>query len=177
MPSSETGSLTERATRGTRAAGFTLIELVVVMTIVSVLALTLIVGSGADSLFGRERNSEAASAARNFEQAINRARQTAFHTRLPFGVMPKPDGWLLLQRDREAGGWRAFAEGSAPGMAWIIDGTTHFPAPLPPDTPPLPRVVLASDGRSTPFSAEFHSGQDRFRCQSDGWEALQCARP
>jgi len=177
MPISETGRLTDRAAGRPDAPGFTLIELVAVMTIMSVLALALIVGSGSDTLFGRDRASDAARAARTFEQAVGIARSQAFHARLPHGLLPRQDGWQLLRRDRDTGGWRA-ADPPVPvqGLAWVIEGTVHFPAPALPDSPPLPRVIFASDGRSTAFSVDFHAGQDRFRCETDGWEALQCSR-
>ncbi|MCC5969532.1 MAG: prepilin-type N-terminal cleavage/methylation domain-containing protein [Pararhodobacter sp.] len=167
--------MTDRASR--RAKGFTLIELVAVTTIISVLSLTLIVGSRADSLFGRDRPDDPARIARSFAETIERARSQAFHSRLPYAILPQPEGWLLLQRDRDAGAWRSIGDGTAPGTAWVISGTVHFPTPLAPDTPLRPRILLASDGRITPFVAEFHTGQGRYRCQTDGWEALQCARP
>ena len=43
-------------------AGFTLIELVVVVTLMSILSLTLIIGAGSDGLFGRDRASDAGQA-------------------------------------------------------------------------------------------------------------------
>ncbi|KPQ07438.1 MAG: Type II transport protein GspH [Rhodobacteraceae bacterium HLUCCA12] len=154
-----------------------MIELVVVTTIISVLALTLIVGSGADTLFGRGGGTAADRAARGFEQAVETARERAFLTQLPHGILPLPEGWLLLERDREADGWRIAERAETTATGWTIDNRAHFPAPLSTDAAPEPRVVLAADGRITPFSADFHAGQHRVRCQSDGWEAVQCAAP
>lgn len=176
-PISETGRLTDPAAGGHGAAGFTLIELVAVMTVLSILALAMVVGTGAGSLLGRDRNNAAASTARAFETAVNTARSHAFHTRRPYALVPRADGWQLLQRDRATDTWQSAGEGAAPALVWVIDGTAHFPVPPPPDTPPRPPVILASDGRSTAFSVEFHVGSDRFRCQTDGWEVLACARP
>lgn len=170
MPISGTGRSTDRA------AGFTLIELVAVMTVLSILALALVVGTGAGSLMGSDRGSTAGSAARTLENAVRTARATAFHTRVPHGLLPRPDGWQMLARDRDAGGWRPVDEGQAAGLGWVINGTAHFPVPPLAETPPRPLVVFASDGRATPFSVDFHTASDRFRCTTDGWEGLKCAR-
>lgn len=180
-PLSETGRLIDAAAGDCGrpqpgAAGFTLIELVAVMTVLSILALALVVGTGAGSLIGRDRDNAAGAAARNLESAVNTARATAFHTRVPHGLLPRPDGWQMLVRDRDTGGWRAEGTGRAAGLSWVIDGTAHFPAPSLPDTPLRPLVVFASDGRATPFTADFHTAPDRFRCTTDGWEVLRCAR-
>lgn len=168
MRISETGNSTDRA------AGFTLIELVAVMTIVSILALAVIVGTGAGSLMGRERSSAAGSVARDLQTAVNAARDGAFHARLPHGLRPRPDGWQVLVRDRERGGWRPLGEGHASALNWVIDGIAHFPTPLAADTPARPPVVFAADGRATPFAVEILAGQERLRCATDGWEGLQC---
>lgn len=182
-PLSETGRLTEaapgqEAPRPVRppVPGFTLIELVAVMTVLSILALALVVGTGAGSLMGRDRDSAAGSAARSLESAVSTARARAFHTRVPHGLLPQPEGWQMLVRDRDAGGWRGAGAGRATGLTWIIDGTAHFPTPPLADTSPRPLVVFASDGRATPFTVDFHAAPDGFRCTTDGWEVLQCAR-
>lgn len=170
MPISGTGRSTDSP------QGFTLIELVAVMTVLSILALALVVGTGAGSLMGRDRGSAAGSAARALENAVRTARATAFHTRVPQGLLPRPDGWQLLARDHDNGGWRPVDERRAAGLAWVIDGTAHFPVPPLAETPPRPLVVFASDGRATPFTVDFHTAADRFHCATDGWEDLACAR-
>jgi len=158
------------------APGFTLIELVAVMTVLSILALALVVGTGAGSLMGRDRGSAAGGAARALERAVTTARATAFHTRVPHGLLPRPDGWQMLVRDHDNGVWRAAGEGHAAGLDWVINGTAHFPTPPLTDTAPRPLIVFASDGRATPFTVDFHAAPDGFRCTTDGWEGLQCAR-
>lgn len=181
-PLSETGRLTDAAPglaprrMRPRAPGFTLIELVAVMTVLSILALAMVVGTGAGSLMGRDRDSAAGTAARNFESAVRTARASAFHSRTPHGLLPRPDGWQMLVRDHDAGGWRPASEGHARGIGWVINGTAHFPTPPLTDTAPRPLVVFASDGRATPFTVDFHATPDRYRCETDGWEGLQCAR-
>lgn len=180
MPISATGSLTDPAKhRGRRppgaARGFTLIELVAVMTVVAILALALVAGTGAGSLMGRERSSTAGAIAHDLETAVASARAAAFHTRLPHGLLPLPEGWQMLVRERASGGWRLAGEGRGTALSWVIDATAHFPATPAEGTPPRPRVIFASDGRATPFSVEIHSPQERLRCATDGWEALQCA--
>lgn len=180
MPTSATGSLTDPAAGAARglcrdARGFTLIELVAVTTVMAILALALVAGTGAGSLMGRERGGTAGSIARELEQAVAAARDHAFHTRLPHGLLPQPDGWRVLVRDRTAGGWRIAGQERAAALVWVIDGTAHFPVPLPESTAPRPLVIFAGDGRATPFSVDIHAAQERYRCTTDGWEALQCA--
>lgn len=170
MPISETGRSTDPA------AGFTLIELVAVMTVISILALALVAGTGAGSLMGRDSSHAAGSVARTLESAVTTARATAFHTRAPHGLLPRPDGWDMLARDRDNGGWRLVGEGRAAGLGWVINGTAHFPVPPQPDAPPRPLVIFASDGRATGFAVDFPGAPDRFRCATDGWEVLRCAR-
>lgn len=161
-------------------AGFTLVELLVVVSILSVLALggTLAAGGG----FARFSDSPRRMADR-FAQAMNDARDRAVLGRRVVGVHPRPDGWLIVEPAGE-GRWQpaaravsGLATGAASGLRWQIAGQPVLPgARADLSAPPL--IRLLPDGRSTVFSAAFGSafgpGRAAVVCRSDGWSAVVC---
>lgn len=139
------------------AAGFTLLEMLVALTIVSVLAV------GAVLALGR---------AGDAEDRDMQALRTLWQ-----------DTWALAVTGQQGRGFDLTAEGlelwwqTAGG--WQSQGLVHrwqgggarFVGPLLPVSE-RPRLRIAVDGAATPFVIE---GVGRaWRCEGDGWRALTC---
>lgn len=155
------------------AAGFSLIELVIVVTIVSVLALTVTLGFATQGRLTGTREATPARAAAALEAAVTRARDLAILARAPAGLRPDDDGWEILRREED--GWRRIGGGALPDASeWHVDGrriggplTTH-------ETGDAPPVRFLPDGRSTPFELRLGPRGAAHRCATSGPEPLEC---
>lgn len=137
-----------------RAAGFTLVELMIVVTVLSLLTLT--VGLGVN----RPRNETAQDWSR-FKAVHDRMREQAVLGREVLGLAVSADGY---QRLRRAGGhWQ---EIGAP-VRWRSAVTVQQPfdrrAPL----------VFGPGGQGTKLRLRFDGGAVVI-CESDGWAAVSC---
>ena len=151
--------------------GFTLIELIVVVSIVSALALA--VGLAAGPVIDRNRPGSAMQAAAMLEREIEAARAHAFHHRRTAGLIPQPRGWAVMLRAEDGEGWEhAGREGSLDGpVQWQIAGAAHTPSGLPAADPP---IRFLADGRATPFRVTIGGRAGVQICETDGLEPFAC---
>ena len=149
------------AARGNAAAGFTLIELVVVVAVLSILAV------GAGLVASRSGNSSAESDAQRFERHVETVRARAIQGRQAQGLFITAqgfqsavfgaDGWVKQPRETR---WRAGA------TLQLRDARAGANAP---------HVVLLPDGRLSDFSLVFsQGGQGRVVCRSDQSVGVIC---
>ncbi len=156
------------------AAGFSLIELVIVVTIVSVLALTVTLGFATEGRLTGTREASPARTAEALEAGVARARDLAILARAPAGLRPDGDGWEILRR--EADGWRRIGGGALPERSeWRIDGQLIRGALTTPETDDdEPPVRFLPDGRSTAFELRLGPRGAAHRCATSGPEPLEC---
>ena len=183
MPISATGNPTEPARRRTAPRrrpgrrpprGLTLIELVVVITIMSLLATPAVLRFGGGGLFGGTPPVQRAGA--QLQTELARMRDRALFGRIMLGLDPRADGWSWRERDGE-GAWQAAGGGTGArieGLAldWQLDGRPIQPR-SDPEAPPA--LVILPDGRATPFVLRVTAGQTALVCRFDGWGEMACA--
>ena len=147
-----------------QTAGFSLIELVVVMAVIAILSLSVSLSlSRGKSVGGMPRD-----AVRMLGQ-FAALRDGAIHGRRPAALSVTPAGWQVMRRHNDV--W----QGTGPRVRW--SGAAVFQrdlsAPLPDGS--VPEVVFLPDGRSTAFSIRFTDGGVVAVCDSDGWSPLRCS--
>jgi type II secretion system protein H len=141
-----------------RDAGFTLIELMIVVTILSLLTLTVSLGAN------RPRTTQSQDWARL--QAVHGVlREQAVLSQQVLGLALTPQGYQRLRRT--GGDW--VAQGDT--VAWRDQVAVQVP--FDPGTP----VSFLPSGQSTPLRARFEAGGAVRFCESDGWNAMSCGAP
>ena len=137
-------------------AGFSLIELLVAVAVLSVLTVGAVLATGRG---GPDQGSDMA----RFEVLFDRARALAIEGRQARGLVITPDGVQMAQPG--AGDWQV----SRTVLPW--QNRVAFLAPGARTGLNQPDIRLLPNGRSTVFSIEF----DRTgRCESDGWTGVSC---
>ncbi|MDJ0827635.1 MAG: prepilin-type N-terminal cleavage/methylation domain-containing protein [Rhodobacter sp.] len=137
-------------------AGFTLVELMIVVTVLSLLTVSVSLG------VNRPRTAQAQDWSR-FEALHGRMRAEAVLGRAVLGLALTAEGYSWLRR--QGGAWAEVGDGGA----WR-DGVAVL---LPFD--PGGRVVFTPGGQSTPVRVRFQAGAQVVICQSDGWAPVTCA--
>ncbi|MCC5986833.1 MAG: GspH/FimT family pseudopilin [Pararhodobacter sp.] len=168
----------ERRTRSPH--GFTLIELIVVVSIISVLALGL--GLSTTPVVERNRPGSATHEAAALAGAVEAARERAFHQRRPAGLVPQTRGWAIVARAPEGEGWVPPGWGGprhegqfAGAVEWQINGAPHFPGTIAPDPDAAPPILFLPDGRATAFRVTLTGQRGAAQiCATDGLEPLTC---
>lgn len=135
--------------------GFSLVELVVVVAVLSVLA----VGA---SLVAVSRDREPADI-HVLHQTFDRARSAAVHSRQTQGLRLKSGGITAFVR--ADGTW------AARGTERRWRGRVRVATDLPQQEGDGPNVVLLADGSVTGFSVDFPGG---VRCVQDSFVGLKC---
>lgn len=144
-----------------RTSGFTLIELMVVVAVLSVLAV------GAGLVASRGGKSAATTDLQRFERHIQTARARALQGRQVRGLfvttrgfqptVETVDGWDKSQREIR---WRG-------GVTLQLGAHRQGPK--------TPHIVLLPDGRVSPFTLSFApDGSRRIVCRSDGSAGVSC---
>lgn len=150
-------------TQSSHIAGFSLIELVVVMAVIAILSLSVSLSlSRGKSVGGMPRD------AVRMQGQFAALRDSAIHGRRPAALSVIPAGWQVMRM--QDGVW----QGAGPRVRW--SGAAVFQrdlsAPLPDGS--APEVVFLPDGRSTAFSIRFTDRGVVAVCTSDGWAPLEC---
>lgn len=153
---------TSSAGAGPRAPGFTLIELMVVIAVLSLLTLSATLG------VNRPRRAESEDWAR-FARIHALLREQAVMGQEVLGLRLTPDGYLRLRRDRS--GWL----GDGPDATWARP--VQVMEPFGADS----IVAFLPSGQSTPVRLSFAPGATgsglETQCVSDGWGPVTCANP
>lgn len=142
--------------------GMTLVELLVVVTVVSVLAV------GAVMTAGRSSRATVAQDMTHFVSTWQLVSDIAVQSRIPHGLRVTDKGLQIMQLD--ATGWRTRgAMRNWNGRATFAGARRSGAA-----TRTVPEVVFLPTGQSTPHSVSFSGAGPTLICQGDGWAVPTC---
>lgn len=135
-----------------QVAGFTLLEILVVMAIVGILTGTVILG-----FTGADVEQELKGAAQRLATRVEIARQHALQRNREWGIFINEDGYAFAEFDPEQGNWitregRPFEQGDLPQAVELrleTDGAGELPFA---DGEDLPQIIVFSSGEVTPFT-------------------------
>jgi general secretion pathway protein H len=160
------------------SAGFTLLEILVVIVIVGILTGTVIF-----SFTGADAEQRLKGAAHNLAARVELARQHALQRNREWGIYIERDGYRFAEFDQEAGKWvvrenRPFAQSSLPDAVELrlkTEGVGELPFA---DGKDLPQIVVFSSGEVTPFTIYLEPDWDTLRwlVSSDGISRVAAER-
>ena len=147
-----------------RDAGFTLIELMIVVTVLSILTVSV----GLSMSFGRVER-RVSDDAQRLQRYVTKLQENAIYSRRPRGLMLSARGWRVAQFNPQTRVWDTEGYGQDwQGAASVRLGYRSFGVAR------LPDVVFLPDGRSTPFEITLSYGGSFSTCKNDGWTGLIC---
>ncbi|PCH98388.1 MAG: hypothetical protein COB84_02170 [Rhodobacteraceae bacterium] len=150
-----------------RDAGFTLIEMAIVIAVLSIL--TVSVGLG--MTYGQVE-AKATDDANAFIANFERLKSNAIYRRLPQGVDITASGWHVVPFDSKHHIWGE--RGRQIRWDGSVDfrktNTTGFAG-----TRRVPDIIFLPDGRSTSFEMRFLNSDLSLICSNDGWTGVICA--
>ena len=138
------------------AAGFTLIELMVVVAILALLTTTLTLS------VSRPRGADMADAKR-FEAVYSQLRDEAVMSGQILGLQVDADGFQRLRW--QAGAWQEV------GAAADWRGAVQVIEPLDRRAP----LQFAPSGQVSPVRMRFDAGEQSRTCRGDAWAGLSCS--
>lgn len=165
----------------TRQAGFTLIEILVVLIIVGLLSALAVFTMG-----GSSQHRELESEVRKLYVLMQTASEQAVLNNSELGLQLENDGYQFVVFQDDTGDWRVseeriFRTRSFPD--WLV-ATKYIENDIPrlasDEDKLLPDVVFFSSGATTPFEIEFTVGSDSdylHVISSDGFSAMEWQQP
>jgi general secretion pathway protein H len=159
------GSLTRggsgRTSAGHRGAGFTLVEIVVVLAILAIVA-------GAATLVLRGPESSTRREAERFGGALAYAAQRAQWRQERLGVGVDAAGWRFWRQDPARDGWSPLVDDDALAARRLPDGVAITARSLAGAALPAEAIVpLRANGRNDPATFELEGGGARWRVATD----------
>lgn len=161
-----------------RAAGFTLLEILVVLTIVAILTGTVVLG-----FTGADRAQDLKGAAQRLATRFEMGRQQALTRNREWGVYIDRDSFRFAEFDPESATWviqeaRQFAANDLPEAVSLrlqTEGVGEIPFAEEQD---LPQILLFSSGEITPFSLylEPEGRAQIWQVASDGLSRVTASR-
>ncbi|MEZ5550350.1 MAG: type II secretion system minor pseudopilin GspH [Pseudomonadales bacterium] len=159
-------------------AGFTLLEILVVLTIVAILTGTVVLG-----FTGADRAQDLKGAAQRLATRFEMARQQALTRNREWGVYIEKDDYHFAEFDPQAARWviqeaRPFATADLPDQVSLrlrTEGVGEIPFAEEQD---LPQILLFSSGEITPFSLYLEPGEraPAWLVASDGLSRVTASR-
>jgi general secretion pathway protein H len=171
---------------GARVAGFTLIEVLVVMVVIGCLAGLAVISSGVAGP-ARQLNHEAERLA----GLIGVLADEAVLDNREYGLRLERDGYQVFFHDEASGRWQALSDGTRQLPDWAeltfeLDGEPLvLPAPASGqekkarDAPPVPQLVILSSGELSPFRLQLGERRKdglRLQLSSDGFRLPRVER-
>jgi len=146
-----------------RQAGFSLLELVVVVAVLAVLAVGVSLGAGLGTGPGRSGAGNRGDLA-TFQQAYDQARSLAIHGAARRGLRITPQGRQVALW--QGGDWQV----SDQLQRWRGQVSYLARGPQAQTSPEAPNLLFLPNGQTSAFDIQF----DGTHCRSDGWTGLTC---
>lgn len=147
-------------------SGFTLIELIIVVTVLSILTISV----GLSMSFGRVTR-QASDDAKHFQTYFQRLQSNAINRQKPEGLMISAIGWRVAEFDSVKQVW----DMDGPEIRWrggVDFRKTSVRGYI--GAFQVPDIIFLPDGRSTAFELRFINNETSSFCTNDGWTGVLC---
>lgn len=140
-----------RAAEPARARAFTLLELLIVLTILGVLTATVML-----SFTGTDREQTLKGAAERLALRIELARQRSLTRNREWGIFVEPDTYRFAEFDPDRGNWinqmgRPFDRDDLPDRVRLLLELEEYDELPFAESDGLPQILIFSSGEVTPF--------------------------